>query len=230
MNERSDTDRLQKNLGSQLLCSGADFVGFADVSGLKCSGNGKYLSAIALGIAYDAGIVRTLDSDIDGFETHLADTKKMMERLLEVAGRSLRRSGFTVWIPPVSTNLPGLLGDFSHKMAATIAGLGWIGKSSLFVSPQFGSGLRLATLLTDAPFAPGEPVTKSRCGDCIECVNACPYGAIKGEAWYPGIGRDTLLDAFLCSSKREEFIPRLGYKHPCGLCIQACPVRAIPDT
>lgn len=42
-------------------------------------------------------------------------------------------------------------GVFPHKTAAVLAGLGWIGKSALFVSPQFGPRVRLATVLTDYP-------------------------------------------------------------------------------
>jgi epoxyqueuosine reductase QueG len=116
-----------------------------------------------------------------------------------------------------------LLSDFSHKTAATKAGLGWVGKSALFVSAEFGPGVRLASVLTDAPFTTGAPVVESRCGKCTECIKACPYGAIKGAQWDPEISRDDLLDAFLCSRKREAYILELGFKHPCGLCIKACP-------
>ena len=38
---------------------------------------------------------------------------------------------------------------FPHKTAATRAGLGWIGKTALFVSPEFGPAVRLATVFTD---------------------------------------------------------------------------------
>lgn len=215
---------LQNEIGSQLVNSGADLVGFADVSDQRFADNAELRSAIAIGISYDPRVVDKLGSEVDAFERHLLDTKGRMGKLLEVCGQFLKRNGFATWIPPISKNLPGLLGDFSHKFAATRAGLGWIGKSSLFVSPQFGCGIRLATVLTNASFTAGNPVTVSRCGGCDECVNACPYGAIKGETWYPGIERDKLVDAFLCSGKREEYIAELGYKHPCGLCIRACPI------
>jgi len=224
MNGRVEMDGLQKEMKIHLLSSGADFVGFADISDLRLPSSPELCSAIAIGISYDSGTIRRLDSQIDAFERHLSDTKKRMESLLEVCEQYLRQENFATWIPPVERNLPGLLGDFSHKMAATKAGLGWIAKNSLFVSTEFGCGIRLATVLTNAPFSPGEPVTESQCGDCIECVKACPYGAIRGATWYPGIERGRLLDAFLCSRKREQHIPDLGYKHPCGLCIRVCPI------
>ena len=223
MNERINFGRLQKEIKSQLLNSGAGFVGFADISDLRFPDNAELRSAIAIGIPYNSKIVDKLDLEIDAFEKHLQETYESMENLLKVCEYYLRQEDFITRIH-FAKNLPGLLSDFSHKMAATKAGLGWIGRSSLFVSTEFGCRVRLATVLTNASFTSGKPVTESQCGDCIECVKACPYQAIKGETWYSGIERDKLLDAFLCSRKREEYIPKLGYKHPCGLCIKACPI------
>jgi len=222
-NQRVKVNRLQKELRSQLLSSGAGFVGFADISDLRFAGNAELRTAIAIGIPYDSKVVDRLDLEIGAFENHLQETYVRMENLLKVCERYLGEEGFITRIH-FAENLPGFLSSFSHKMAATKAGLGWIGKSSLFVSAEFGCGVRLATLLTNASFTPGKPVTESQCGDCIACVEACSYQAIRGATWYPGIERDELLDVFLCSRKREECIPKLGYKHPCGLCIKACPV------
>lgn len=224
MNQKADIKRLQEEIELDLLVSGADLVGFADVSDMTFSDHAELRSAIAVGIAYDPEIVAQLDSEVDTFEEHLDDTRMRMEELLEVCYGHLQAGGIAIWIPPISTNLPGLLSDFPHKTAATKAGLGWVGKNALFVSDEFGCSVRLATAMTDAPFSSGLPVTESRCGDCVECVKACPYGAIRATNWHPGIEREKLLDAFLCSEKREAFISKLGYKHPCGLCIKACPV------
>ena len=224
MNEHKDIDQIQKSIENELLSSGADIVGFADVSDVEIGHEPKVQNAISIGIAYDPDIVQALDTEVGEFERHLRDTKSQMDVLLKIFEQRLRQEGYAVWVPPISKNLPGLVSDFSHKTAATKAGLGWVGKNALFVSPEFGCGLRLATILTDAPLAVGIPVTKSRCGKCAECVKACSHEALKGENWHPGIERDKLVDAFLCSEKRAEYIPILGYKHPCGLCIQACPV------
>ena len=222
-NQRIKVNRLQEEIRSQLLYSGAGFVGVADISTLHIPDNDELRTAISIGIPYDAGIVDRLDTEIDAFEKHLQETYERMENLLKVCERYLREEGFVTRIH-FSKDLPGFMSSFSHKMAATKAGLGWIGKSSLFVSTEFGCGVRLATVLTNAPLTEGKLVTESQCGDCIECVKACPYEAIRGATWHPGIERDKLLDAFLCSKEREEYITKLGYKHPCGLCIKACPV------
>lgn len=216
-------DNLQDKIGSQLLSAGANILGYGRIPELKSPDGVKMTSVISLGIAYDPIIVSSLDTDIAAFEDHLTATKKVMGSLLEQCEKSIEQAGFATWTPPISKNLPGLLGDFSHKTAATSAGLGWVGKNALFISKEFGCGVRLATVITDAPLNPGKPVTESQCGKCKECIEACPYGAIIGTPWSSGIAREELFDAFLCNEKREEYIPTLGYKHPCGLCIQACP-------
>jgi epoxyqueuosine reductase QueG len=223
MNKDSDIRHLQRRLESELRSAGADLVGFADISDVAIPGREELRTAIAIGIAYDPEMVEILDTDPEAFETHLADNKKAMVSLLRECEQLLGENGFAAWTPPISNNLPGLMSDFSHKTAATKAGFGWVGKSALFVSSEFGPGVRLATVLTDASFATGLPVVESRCGKCTECVEACPYSAIRGAQWHPEISRDELLDAFLCSKKREAYILELGFKHPCGLCIKACP-------
>lgn len=48
-----------------------------------------------------------------------------------------------------------LMGMFSHRFAASHAGLGWIGKSCHLINPQVGPRLRLTTILTDAPLPAG---------------------------------------------------------------------------
>ncbi|RJP22535.1 MAG: hypothetical protein C4520_07975 [Candidatus Abyssobacteria bacterium SURF_5] len=140
-------DATQKELKSILLESGANLVGFADVSDMAFHGE-IYLTAVSIGISYDRGILDNCETDVDAFERHLQDTKDRMKRILEVCGDYLQKKGSTAWIPPISKNLPGLLSDFPHKLAATKAGLGWIGKNALFVSAELGCGLRLATVLT----------------------------------------------------------------------------------
>ena len=59
-------------------------------------------------------------------------------------------------------------------MAATSAGLGWIGKNGLLISPDHGPRLSLATVLTDARLRPDEPIEHCLCGECMLCIEHCP--------------------------------------------------------
>jgi epoxyqueuosine reductase len=109
-------------------------------------------------------------------------------------------------------------GVFAHKTAATQAGLGWIGRTAIFVSPHLGPWLRLTTVFTDADLPPAEPVTEDGCARCSRCVDACPAGAGRGTGWRAGMPRDELLDAAACMAEAQ--------RHPgglCGICVSACP-------
>jgi len=117
-----------------------------------------------------------------------------------------------------------LRAQFQHKTAATRAGLGWIGKAAILVTPEYGPRVRLVTVFTDMPLVTGNPITSSRCGDCRECVEACPGGVIKGRLWKVGTSREALIDAHLCQeSIRQVVIERIGKRGPCGVCVAVCP-------
>jgi len=110
------------------------------------------------------------------------------------------------------------LGHLSHKAVAVRAGLGWIGKSALFIHPSHRARLRLATVLTDMPLEPGSPLDGPGCGPCDVCIAACPAGALSEQ----GYDRDR------CAAKLGEFakLPGIG-QHICGACVRACPGAAV---
>jgi len=105
-------------------------------------------------------------------------------------------------------------GHVSHRHMAVAAGLGWIGRSGLLVTPRYGARVRLVTILTDAPLEAGREMAFS-CGRCAACVAPCPAGAIGRRP------EDYNLAA--CYAKLTEFtrIPYVG-QHICGVCVKAC--------
>lgn len=117
--------------------------------------------------------------------------------------------------------------DFSHKMAATRAGLGWVGKTDLFISKEYGPRVRLSTVLINYHFnSLSLPVSESNCGSCILCVESCPAQAANGKLWNVNIDRDEFFDAFKCREKCRE-LSRENMKKDesiCGICISVCPV------
>lgn len=116
--------------------------------------------------------------------------------------------------------------DFPHKTAATRSGLGWIGKTALFVSWEFGPRIRLVTVLTNKKLSVGQPVVDSLCGKCDICVKKCPAHAANGKNWSSGMRREDFFDAFKCRSTAKEMTKgRIGIDDAiCGICIAVCPI------
>jgi epoxyqueuosine reductase len=66
-----------------------------------------------------------------------------------------------------------------EKAWAVEAGLGWIGRNSLLVNPDYGSFLLLGELVLDAESDRyDEPLVGVGCGSCRRCVENCPVGAL----------------------------------------------------
>jgi epoxyqueuosine reductase QueG len=115
--------------------------------------------------------------------------------------------------------------EFSHKTAATRSGLGWIGKTDLFISHEFGPRLRLVTVFTDRELDTGTPVEESQCGECVICVEKCPTDAATGNSWTAGMPRQEIYDAHKCRIKAKELARvRIGLDEViCGICVAVCP-------
>jgi len=83
------------------------------------------------------------------------------------------------WSKPVSEEKP-MPDIFIHfRIAAYLAGLGEIGYSKIFLTPQFGPRQRFACILTEAPLEP-DPIYEGPkiCDRCMLCVKECSAGAI----------------------------------------------------
>ena len=99
----------------------------------------------------------------------------------------------------------------SQKALGYLAGLGWIGKSSLLISPDFGPRIRLGTLFTrDDLETTGSPCAEG-CGDCTICSEICPSGAITESGYDVDRCREIVTD--------DRGNPRTF----CGLCMKVCP-------
>jgi ferredoxin len=69
-----------------------------------------------------------------------------------------------------------------QRIAAYLAGLGEIGYSKVFLTPQFGPRQRFGIILTEAELQP-DPIYSGPplCNRCMACVKNCPGCAISGE-------------------------------------------------
>ena len=153
-------------------------------------------------------------------------TNGLLTALAEAAAERLTAEGFRAEARPATGDWDRetLTAPFSHKMAATQAGLGWVGKCDLLITPEFGAAVRWASVLTDAPCAVGVPQTVSRCGDCRRCVEVCPGHACSGREWSAGARREDFWDPRAClAGMRQVSQGRSNHHGICGMCVAACP-------
>lgn len=75
-------------------------------------------------------------------------------------------------------NRVDMVPDFSHRYAAVACGLGWIGWSGNLMTPQFGSAVYLASILTSAELETDPILEDSPCEKCKLCTTVCPVEMI----------------------------------------------------
>ena len=217
----------EQELKNILKRNGATLVGFSDL-GEKASPEFPHLR-------YAVTIVRRLSDTvvetINGKPTimyfhHYRTTNTKLDLLALDAVDFIESHGYSA-LPiaasqSTNTDKDAYRGVFSHKTAAVVSGLGFIGKNALFITPEYGSKIRLATVLTDMPLSAELPIMEGGCGSCEICKNACPAKAITGNNYVYGNARDTIFDARRCSEHMKTY-KDIGRGAVCGICMRVCP-------
>ena len=162
----------------------------------------------------DAVIERIVDRPTKPYLHHYKQVNYLLDRTALLLTLRIQEKGKNALPIPASQVIDWarMKGDISHKKMAHLAGLGWIGRHSLIVSPQFGARIRLVTVLTDLELSVGKPIDAG-CKDCRACIKACPAGAIKETA--------ADFDLFACKAQLDIFRKGIG-QHICGICVKAC--------
>ena len=223
---------LTKQLHHLLLSQGADMAGAGNLSEIAPELRHGMPMGVSIAAKYPSQVIRGIaglpTEEYAGWYDKLNES---LDRLAALGAEALRSQGYAAVAmtreqvrndnggsAPLSTVLP-------HKTVATRAGLGWIGKCAMLVSPDCGSMFRLSTILTDAPLTAGVPVNTSSCKDCTACVQACPGGAVLGVNWETGLAREKFFDAQKCADAARKR-SKLGFGGDatlCGKCIEVCP-------
>jgi len=227
---------IEEILKSHLQPEDQYIYGFADMTGLI---NQKFKGSnfgISIGRQLNSQII---DSIIHGptkeYYAHYAQINEDLKQLTVRISKDLNNNGIeSINIEPTVNNSEldttyskTLRTDLSHKMVATRAGLGWIGKTDLFVSKKFGPRLRLVSILISTPVkSKSRPIEKSRCGKCSLCVDICPANAANGKLWDVTVEREDFFDPWKCRKQCAEFgKQKLGLDvRICGMCVAVCPI------
>jgi epoxyqueuosine reductase len=215
-----------------------EFVfGFADLNGLLPDKYANFRYGISIGKKLNDSIIDNLnDGPTLEYFNHYKDINRQLAELTLKISYDLEAANIiSKPIDPtisVSSNdnekyLKTLSYDISHKMVATRAGLGWIGKTDLLITKEFGPRLRLVSILVEQdPGCNQKPIEKSKCGKCDICVLECPAQAANGLEWNVKIHRDNFFNAFKCREKCMELAKQKLKvdERICGKCIRSCPL------
>ena len=196
--------------------------GFADIAYSPFAED--YRAALVFAVPYGKQLTPETYAEQD-FEEGIQLARTRLEGIVARLEALLKRHGTAYHVPPVAqANEEELLAPFSFKYAATRAGIGWIGKNDVVITKRYGPRARLSAVLIDAPLPCATPIVESRCpDDCRRCLEVCPCKALKGVKWDATKLRAEIIDYHRCNRMRSAFIPKLGRKSACGLCLAACP-------
>ncbi len=119
-------------------------------------------------------------------------------------------------------------GELSDRAVAERAGIGFSAKNCMIITPEFGSYVYLAEMITNVPFEPDEKI-EDQCGTCNKCVDSCPTGALVN----PGQLNSQRCISFLTQTKGflpDEFRSKIGNRlYGCDTCQIVCPINKGKD-
>lgn len=228
------TENLRDELESLARSFGAGYFGVADLTPAKqsISEQGEFLTrfprAISHGFVLMDSIVNALEYDsaaaIHTYWYHVYQTvNPRIDSISLTLAQAIDKAGFQAFIVPSSQRVDKarIAGVFSHKLAAHLAGLGWIGKSALLITPKHGPRVRWGTVLTDAPLEAGTPMDEM-CRNCHACVEACPVHAFTGQTFDRPRPRSEIFTAEACDRYFGDRRQTVGVA-ACGKCVYICP-------
>lgn len=222
-------NNLTNQIKKELLSNGAVLAGFADLTGLPADIRRNLNIGISVAVKYPNEIIQGIaELPTQEYCDWYNKLNNQLDNIVTLGAEFLQIKGFNAFAmtrDKVGTGEDNNNTVLPHKTVARLAGIGWIGKSALLVTEQFGSMIRISSILTDAPLETAIPVDKSKCGDCMICTKACPAGAVSGKNWELGLYRDEFFDPVKCreTAKDRAFKGFGGNYTICGKCIEVCP-------
>ncbi|MBM3137690.1 MAG: tRNA epoxyqueuosine(34) reductase QueG, partial [Chloroflexi bacterium] len=136
----------------------------------------------------------------------------LVKSIVEIAGRKVKNKIFID------------SGPVMEKDFALQAGLGWIGKNSLLISPQFGSFCLLGCLFLDLELTPDLPFSGDGCGECEICIQTCPTHCINENRTIQAelcISYQTIENQYEIPESLREKLD--GWVFGCDVCQMVCP-------
>ena len=206
------------------LREGASLLGVAETSAIMDKFHALSPNALqgldrAISVAFHLSD-RVLEDIVDGptklYFFHYQRVNVFLDELALKLANYIQSHGWEALPIPASqlVDWEKQLAHISHKHVAVQAGIGWIGRNNLLISPQFGARVRLITVLTNMPLQANQPALFG-CGDCYACLTSCPSQSIKKDP------KD--FDHLGCYHQIKALVKAAGIsQNICGLCVKAC--------
>jgi epoxyqueuosine reductase len=180
----------------------------------------KAQSIISIAVPYEHSLI-TVINERTGYLAKYARTQAdyheyLKQKLTYLADFLKKLSG-----RPIETHLFVDNGPLLERAIAVRAGLGWQGKNCCLIVPEVGSWVVLGEIVTDLKLTPDQPV-KRDCGNCTQCIQACPTGALTPYKLNPHrcISYLTQMPGII----PKELRPLMGQNiFGCDHCQSACP-------
>jgi len=149
------------------------------------------------------------------YSHHYKQVNYLLDRIALLLTGAIQKRGKRALPIPASQIIDWerMRGLISHKKIGYLAGIGWIGRSSLLVTEEFGARVRLVSVLTDLELPYAKPMIRD-CGECKNCISSCPAKAIKS---YKELDLKSCIEQLDVFRKRDN----IGH-HICGICVKAC--------
>ncbi len=105
-------------------------------------------------------------------------------------------------------------GILSLKHAGVLAGLGVLGKNTLFMNERFGNMIWLGAILVSIDLEPDPIASYEGCtSECTLCIDSCPQHALDGIT----------IDQKLCRERSTCYTHGGGSVLSCNICRKICP-------
>ncbi len=117
----------------------------------------KYPLAISIGLTLPIIVQNQLSRTYKNTVLY-NETDKQLDIITTKLSGLLQNGGYKAFsVPKIEMNEEKIFINL-HKLAANLAGLAWIEKNDLLVTPEAGSRVNWATVLTDAPLESDKPM------------------------------------------------------------------------
>ena len=129
-------------------------------------------SVITAAVSYNnGGESKILSNYVTAEDYHIYLQNKLQKLVAEIKSQINQDFSYKIFVDTA---------PFLERALARRAGIGFIGKNSMLINPEFGSYLFLGEIFTDLEIEIDKPLDLD-CGECRICIDNCEGNALKAE-------------------------------------------------